>query len=204
MPTAAVLTGGSARRFDGRDKSALVVGGRSILERQLDVLSQLSDDILIVAHPATRDPIAGPIKRHGARVVHDRLPGYGPLAGLDAALATARHDVIILIACDMPFVTAALLDYLAAASTGADAAVPLTEQGYHPLCAAYARTCHNTVERRLAERRLAMRGLLEDLRVRSVTERELATFGDPSRLLSNVNTAAEYTKLVQQERECVA
>jgi hypothetical protein len=46
-----------------------------------------------------------------------------------------------------------------------------------------------------------MAGLLEDLRVRWVTERELAAFGEPSRLLLNVNTPDEYARLTQGGRE---
>ena len=45
MPTTAVLLGGMARRFDGRDKSALEVDCRSILDRQLAEIARVSDDI---------------------------------------------------------------------------------------------------------------------------------------------------------------
>jgi molybdenum cofactor guanylyltransferase len=204
VPTAAILAGGLARRFDGRDKSALVVAGRSIFEHQIAALTELSDDILYVAaHPAGQER-SRLDDTPGVRIVHDRVSNRGPLAGLDAAFSRARHDVVVIVACDMPFVSAPLLAHLVALTEGADAAVPLTARGYHPLCAAYARSCHASVERRLAEGRLAVAALLDDLRVRSVTQRELETFGDPGRLLANVNTSAEYTKLIEQEREWVA
>lgn len=94
----------------------------------------------------------------------------------------------------MPFVTASLLRYLAtlAVVSNSDAVVPSTEHGYHPLCAAYRRTCQPVVMRRLAEGKLAMKGLLEDrdVRVRVVSGGEIASFGDPTRLLANVNTPA--------------
>ena len=54
MPSAAILAGGHARRFGGRDKSALVVGP-TILERQLPVLAGLADDIMIVGHNVSPD-----------------------------------------------------------------------------------------------------------------------------------------------------
>ena len=191
MPSAAILAGGRARRFGGRDKSRLLVDGRSILERQIAELSAVADDILIVgAAPVPRAP-APP----GVRWVPDRLPDRGPLGGLDAALAAARHDAIVLVACDMPFVTARLFGHLLASLEGVDAAVPVTERGPHPLCAAYARECEGIVVQLLAENRLAMRELLERVRVREVGLADLARFGPPARLLANVNSPAEFDDL---------
>jgi molybdopterin-guanine dinucleotide biosynthesis protein A len=188
MASAAILAGGRASRFDGRDKGTLVVGGRSIFERQLEALSRTTDDILIVG-------ASSPSNRRGGvtpRSVADRVPGRGPLGGLDAALAEARDEAVVVVACDMPFVTAGLLGHLLSCVQGYDAVVPRTERGYHPLCAVYTRGCGAAVARRLAEGRLTMIGLLEEIRVRTVTSDEIDAFGNPHRLLANVNTPAEY------------
>ena len=189
MPSAAILAGGRASRFGGRDKGALAVGGRSIRERQIAELARISDDILIVG--------GVPGARHGgmAREVADRVEGAGPLGGLDAALAAAHHERLVLLACDMPFVTAELLAHLLTLAAEADAVVPRTERGYHPLCAAYTRACQPAVVRRLADRHLALVGLFEDVRVRVVPCEELKAFGDPNRLFANVNTLADYDAL---------
>src|SRR5688500_4569517 len=130
MPSAAILAGGHARRFDGRDKSALVVGGRSILDRQLTELAAVCDDLMLVIGEHT--PVDPP---GGVRLVRDKVPGCGPLGGLDAALEAARHDALVVVACDMPFVTSRLVGHLLALTSEADAVVPRTERGYHPLCA---------------------------------------------------------------------
>lgn len=187
MPTAAILAGGRAARFGGRDKSALVIDGRSILDRQIAELLRVTDDVLVVGGPPM-------VTRSNARVrlVQDRVSGCGPLGGLDAALAAARDAVVAIVACDMPFVTAAFLNHLLDLARGADAVVPRTERGYHPLCAAYTRACHPAVARRLADRRLKMTGLLEEVRVRELTAGEIDAFGDRHRLLANVNTPADY------------
>ena len=167
MHSVAILAGGDARRFGGRDKSALVVDGRTILERQISEFSTLTQDLRVI------------------RREDDVVPGCGPLGGLHAALNAARGDALFLVACDMPFVTAPL----------ADAVVPRTGRGYHPLCAVYGRACLPAVERRLAERRLKMLDLLHELRVREVTADDLGRFGNCDRLLANVNTPAEYASL---------
>lgn len=185
MATAAILAGGQATRFGGVDKGALVVGTHSILERQLHELAQISDDILLVGSRH----VSGNV---GFRVVADRRPDCGPLGGLETALAEARDDIVLLVAGDMPFVTASLLAYLQELAETAQAVVPRTERGYHPLCAAYARSCLVAVAKRLASRRLSMVGLLEDLNVRAVEPNEIERFGSPDRLLANVNTPAQF------------
>lgn len=190
MPTAAILAGGRATRFGGRDKSALVVGGRSILERQIAELARLTDDVLVVGGCEDQIRPRGP-----ARFVADRVPGCGPLGGLDAALAAARDDVVAIVACDMPFVTSAFMGHLLDLTRDADAVVPRTERGYHPLCAAYTRACQPAVARCLAERRLKMTELLQSVRVRELTAADVDAYGDHNRLLANVNTPGEYEEI---------
>jgi molybdopterin-guanine dinucleotide biosynthesis protein A len=195
MASVAILVGGRATRFGGRDKSALMVGGQSILERQIAELSRLTEDLLIVTgHDDIRTPLARE-RPLSVRVVTDRVRDSGPLGGLDAALAAARDDVLMLVAGDMPFVTAELAGYLLTLAPQADAVVPRTERGYHPLCAAYTRACVPAIAARLRERRLKMLDLLEDVRVRVVTPAELDALGDRQRLLANVNTPAEYEEI---------
>jgi molybdenum cofactor guanylyltransferase len=187
VASAAILAGGQARRFEGRDKSLLRVAGRPILDWQLDALHRLTNDILLVG--------ARPLEeREGIRRVADRVPDSGPLGGLDSALEAARDDRLLLVACDMPFVTADFLASLLALSDSADAVVPRTERGYHPLCAVYGRSCHPAVVRRLAERRLKMLDLFEDLNVHVVGPEHVAMYGG-DRLLANVNTPDELDNL---------
>jgi molybdopterin-guanine dinucleotide biosynthesis protein A len=193
-PSAAILAGGQATRFGGRDKSALPVDGRPILDRQMAALSPLTDDVMIVAG---REPRVAPSRSGGApaRVIHDIVPGCGPLGGLHAALTAARHDPLLLIACDMPYVSSPFLAYLLSLAGSVDIVVPHSGRGYHPLCAVYARACLAPVAARLGEGRLRMRELLDDMRTRVVTVEDMEPFGDPTRLLANVNTPAEWADL---------
>ena len=177
MYSAAILAGGKATRYGGRDKSALVVDGRTILESQIAMLSPLTDDLMII------------------RAADDVVPGCGPLGGLHAALTKMRGAAAFVIACDMPFVTAPVVAYLVSLADCADIVVPKTARGYHPLCAVYTRGCLEPVAARLAGRRLAMRDLVAAMRTRVVTAEEIDRFGDRYRLLANVNTPAEHAGL---------
>jgi molybdopterin-guanine dinucleotide biosynthesis protein A len=174
----------------GTDKSALDIDGRSILDRQLAVLRQLTADLLIV----TREGETSHFARPGVRVVTDVTPEAGPLAGLHAALVHATAPVTIVIACDMPFLSVEFLRHLSTRIADQDVAVPRTQDGYHPLCAAYAHSATPVVERRLARRELAVSALFADPEVRVVElgPEELAMFDPDGLLLSNVNTPHDY------------
>lgn len=189
MACGAILGGGQARRFGGRNKSALLVQGRTIRERQLDVLRAVTPRILLVG--ATADACLPA----DVEPVPDRTPGCGPLGGLDAALAAADGAPVLLVACDMPFLSAALLRAMLADLHGVDAVVPRTERGYHPLCAVYGPACQAAVRRRLEHGALRVRDLFDDVRVRVVEGPDLARFGEPSHLLANVNTQADLDAL---------
>lgn len=190
--SAAILAGGKASRFGGQDKGALVVEGRTILERQLSELSRVASEILIVGAGTPRDDV---------RVISDIVPGCGPLGGLHAALTEAVCDVVVVVACDMPYVSAPLVAHLASLAGEADAVVPLTERGYHPLCAAYTRACLTPIAERLANGRLRMMDALTALNVRVVGAEEIERFGGRHRLLANVNTPAEHGDLTFKSHE---
>jgi molybdopterin-guanine dinucleotide biosynthesis protein A len=187
MQTAAILAGGRARRLGGHDKSRLVVGGRTILERQIDVLQGIVHRVVIV----TTDPdrFAGA----GVPVVADALPGCGSLGGIYTAVASAAAPVLVL-ACDMPFLTAPFLARVLAAGLEADVAIPRTEDGYHPLCASYGPACAGPLLRRLERRALKVLDLLQDIRVREIGPDEIAAFDPDGLLLLNVNTADDLAR----------
>ena len=196
------MNGGQASRFGGRDKGALVVGGRTVRDRLVAVLTQAVDDVMVVGgQPAGGRTNDGPWPA-GIRYVEDLVAGHGPLAGLQAALAAAASEAVFVVACDMPGLTVPLVRFLLATAAEADAAdvvVPRTENGYHPLCAVYRRTCLPVVSRHLAAGRLALRDLLTEVRVHEVTETELAPIGHPATLLANLNTPDDYRALLNHE-----
>jgi molybdopterin-guanine dinucleotide biosynthesis protein A len=188
--SAAILAGGRARRLGGADKASLPIGDARIIDRQLAALSTVADDIRIVAND--RDRYAG----LGLRVIPDAVPDRGPLGGLYTALLDASHEWVLVLACDLPFVTAALLQRLVTESgTGQeiDAVVPRSARGLEPLCAVYRRRCVGLVLGRLERDELAVAGLLADLKVRELGPEALAPYDDGS-LFENVNTPHDHER----------
>ena len=189
MPwTAAIVAGGAASRLNGRDKSQLRVGGRSILERQLAALDSLADRIVIVANDAAR------FRAAGVPVVEDLVPGTAALGGIYTALATATTDRVLVIACDMPFLTGRFLRHVVACADEVDLAIPRSADGYQPLCACYARSCLEPVRRRVETGALRVQDLVSEVRTREIAPDELAPFDPNGVLLFNVNTPDDYER----------
>jgi molybdopterin-guanine dinucleotide biosynthesis protein A len=194
MQTAAILAGGRARRLGGLDKSRLVLGGRTILQRQIQLLQGLVNRVVVVANEPERFANAG------VPVLVDTHPGCGSLGGIYTAVAAADGPVLVL-ACDMPFVTAPFLARVLEAGREADIAIPRAGDGYHPLCACYAPACAEPIRRRLEAGTLKVMDLLADVRVRELGPGEVAAFDPDGLLLLNINSPDD---LVRAERAFTA
>lgn len=181
MSTAAILAGGRARRLGGRDKSQLVIDGRTILDRQLHVLRRCTDRVVIVANDLARFAHAG------VPVFGDLVPDAGALGGIYTALAIAKEPVLV-VACDMPYLTAPFLTRVMEAAQDADVAVPHAVDGYHPLCACYTQACAEPIRKRLDAGVLTVLDLFGDVHVRTIDPVEIAAFDPDGLLLLNINT----------------
>jgi molybdopterin-guanine dinucleotide biosynthesis protein A len=110
--SALILAGGKATRFGGVAKHELVVEGRTIFERQVAVLAPRVAEILVSLGSSTRS--APDIAGASIRTVRDAYEGIGPLAGIAAGLAACRTPWLLVVAGDMPYISAALIDQLIA------------------------------------------------------------------------------------------
>ena len=184
---AAIVAGGRARRFDGAVKPLLVVEGRRIIDRQLEVLSPLFGRVVIVANDPT--PFAG----LGLPVIPDRVgPGRGPLAGIDAALGwlPAETDAVVCVAGDMPFLALAILRALRDAPA-APAVVPRPGGSLEPLCARYDRALAPAIAAALAAGELAVHALLSRPGVAFLEDDELRALEPNLRSFTNINAATD-------------
>jgi molybdenum cofactor guanylyltransferase len=181
---AAVLAGGGSTRF-GRPKATAPLGGRALIEFPLAALAETGLETVVVAKPGTPLPPLGvPVWLEPAEPAH-------PLAGITTALARSGGRPVLACACDLPFVSAALLKRLA---EGPHPLVVPKEGGrLHPLLARYAPSLLEPLTEALAARR-SMHDTIEELDPVIVSERDLAQFGDPARLLFNVNTPEDLAR----------
>jgi len=125
----------------------------------------------------------------GVAVYADVRPERGSLVGIHTALTSAGDDVLV-VAWDMPFVSADLLELLRARRPVARfAVIPEGPAGPDPFCAIYTRESLSVIEAALDAGDLRVSHFIDRLpSVERVSFREVEAVGDPSRLLFNVNT----------------
>lgn len=102
----AILAGGQNRRFGGRIKSLIEIDGQTIIQRQLNVLKPLSDEICIVTNSPEH------FNTLKIKTVTDIFPGKGPLAGIHAALKAISNEWLFVVAGDLPDIAANEIHYL--------------------------------------------------------------------------------------------
>jgi molybdopterin-guanine dinucleotide biosynthesis protein B/molybdopterin-guanine dinucleotide biosynthesis protein len=178
--TGVLLAGGSARRA-GVDKRYLVLGGETLLARNLRFLRDLFPEV-VVSLGAGQDldlGDAGP-----AMLLPDEYPGASPLAGIATALRRLGRPVFVL-AADLAFPVPGAAARVLAAFPGHDAALPRIGRLREPLFAAYGPACLPPMEALLLSGRHRIAEAFPALRVAHVA------FPD-DRPFHNINTMDAY------------
>jgi molybdopterin-guanine dinucleotide biosynthesis protein A len=170
----------------GTDKALVRIGGRPIVERVIDQVQPLTDDLVLIA--GTPDSYA----HLGLPILADLIPGKGPLGGLYTAIALAQHEYVLVLGCDIPFLNLSLLRFLIGLRAGYDAVVPLDRKGYpQGLHAVYGKGCLGPIRRRLDASLLKVSGFFADVSVRYVRSDDIDRF-DPEQLcFFNANTPGD-------------
>ena len=192
--TAFVLAGGQSTRM-GREKAMLELGGRTLLERALQLALTVAAEAMVVGS-------RGEFERYG-RVLEDVYPGQGPLGGIHAALWASPTDLNLILAVDTPFLEARFLEFLVAQAreSGAVVTLPRTADGFHPLAAVYRRAFRETAEQALAEGRNKIDALFAQVETRVLEEEELRRFAFAPAIFENLNTPEELERARRRLRE---
>ena len=189
-----ILAGGAGRRI-GSEKAFLEFFGKKMIERTVDLVAEVVDDVVVVARDEEQlARLQNLVPK--VRLVCDSVQGFGPVAGLAAGMAEARGEYALAVGCDLPFLNPKVLELLFSYACGSDAAIPAQEGGFiEPLHAVYraelmARACQNALK--AGQRRI--RDPLKGLQVKNVSVALLRPV-DPE-LLSffNLNTEEDLSE----------
>ena len=178
------MAGGRSRRM-GRNKARLRLGGASLLERAVAGLTEVAGEVLVADRGLG---LSAEDELPECRSIRDG-PGAGPAAGILGAAAERPGCDLLVLACDLPEISAALLRHLAE-PIEQDVHLPRWSRGIEPLCALYrpAALAHMLAE--VQAGRLALHAMLRQrrFRIRYLEGRRLDAFGPPERLFLNLNT----------------
>lgn len=179
----------------GQDKGVMPFLGEPLVQRIIHRLAPLADEMLITTnHPE-------PYQFTDLPLIPDLLPGVGALAGLYTALASASHPYTAVVACDLPFASPAVFEFLYARlrSEGLDGVVPVSHEGlYEPFHAVYrTQTCLPAVKAALDEGQKKLISWFPRVKIELVKP-EIWHPLDPEGLaFVNVNTPEEFLEAEQ-------
>jgi molybdenum cofactor guanylyltransferase len=178
-----VLTGGRSSRM-GQDKAGLPWGGATLVEHVAACVRAAASQVT-----ASEVTLVGAPERYahlGLPAVADRYQDCGPLGGICTALESTRADWNLIVACDMPGVTADFLSGLfeAAEAANVDCLLPESD-GLHPLCAVYHRRVGPVAKRQILSKSFKMHDFVASL--------QALTLPSPAAFVENINTPQDWT-----------
>jgi molybdopterin-guanine dinucleotide biosynthesis protein A len=175
----------------GEDKALKTFLGRPLIQRVVDRLSLTADEIIVTTNRPEDYAFLG------LRLIADLKPGRGALGGLYTAIASAAHPTVAVVACDMPFASATLLEAAGRLMVReeADVVIPKSEQGYEPLHAVYRRaTCLPAIESAIEADQWKVIAWFPQVKVRTLTSEEIQQHDPTGLAFWNVNTPDEFAE----------
>lgn len=180
-----ILAGGESRRY-GSQKALASVDGVRLVDRVARAMGRAVGRVVLIANDIEA------CAHLGLPVRPDARPGTGVLGGICTAVRWAREegfDVALVTACDMPFLSPALLSELVQTGGRDIIAVPESHsrRGFEPLCAVYGVGCLPDIEASLDRGDRAVVSFFPAVEVRRLELEAVRRHGDPSTLFMNVN-----------------
>jgi len=190
MLTVCIQAGGQSSRM-GEDKALKPFLGRSLIQRVVERLTPIADEVIVT----TNRPEAYSFLN--LRLIADLKPGRGALGGLYTAIASATHPIVAVVACDMPFASAKLIEEMSRLliQNEADVVIAKTEYGYEPLHAVYRReTCLPAIEASIDADQWKVIAWFPQVKVYELSAEEVKAFDPQALAFWNVNTPEEFAK----------
>ena len=183
-----IAAGGRSSRM-GTDKAWLEIGGRPMIERVIEAVRPVASTVSVIANDSS-------YARLGLRVFEDTNKGIGPLEAIRTALANSSEDRALVVACDLPFVTAELFEFLIAKSGLHQAIVPVGEDGkIETLCGVYARDALECVTDLIERGERMVRVLFAEVSTCLVPFNDLKHLSGSEHFFENVNSRSDYLKV---------
>jgi molybdopterin-guanine dinucleotide biosynthesis protein A len=188
----------------GEDKALKTFLGRPLIQRVIERLSSIADEMIVTTNrPEDYSFLKLPL-------FSDLKPGRGALGGLYTAIASASHPFVAVVACDMPFASASLLEAASHLMVGEGADVVIarvafpakqggkSEEGYEPLHAVYRReTCLPAIEEAIEAGQWKVVAWFPEVKLRVLTTDEIKQYDPTSLAFWNVNTPDDFLKAEQ-------
>lgn len=175
----------------GEDKALKPFLKRPLIQRVIDRLSPIADELIVTTNRPSEYGFLN------LRLVSDLKPDRGALGGLYTAIASATHPLVAVVACDMPFASARLIEGMSRllVENEADVVIAKSDEGYEPIHAVYRReACLPAIESAIESDQWKVIAWFPQVKVYTLSSEDIRRY-DPSGLAFwNVNTPEEFMK----------
>lgn len=170
--TGLILAGGQGKRMGGTDKGLVIYAGKPLVDWAIECMAPQVDELLISANRNLEQYAA-----RGYRVVQDSMPDFqGPLAGILTGLQTAKHDWMLTVPCDLPYLPQELASCLRAEASGRSAVFARDAGRDHPAVLLLNKSCLSGLINYLEKGERSIKGFLRRVNASSVTFSDPAAF----------------------------
>ena len=188
--TGIILSGGKSTRM-GENKAFIELEGVPIVRRIYTLFKELFQEVIIVTNQQEL------FKYFDSKIYSDLIPNQGALGGLYTGLFFSTFQYSFCVACDMPFIKKALVQYIINHIEGEDVIVPRTEDGLQPLHAIYSKNCLDPIKIIMEQGKYKIIDFYNRVNVKIVEEKDF-TLLDPLReSFINVNTPEELHSIIK-------
>lgn len=184
--TAFVLAGGESSRM-GRDKALMSLNGVPLVVGAVRLAGSVAPGATVIGAP---ERLAG----LGLKIVPDDHAGAGPLGGIATALRSTAAAWNLILACDLPYLTKAWLEFLVqrALASDVDVVLPMNDRGAEPLCAMYQKRCEPQIRAAIERGTRKVTDGLAGLGIETIEPAEWKAFDSDGLLFKNINSPADY------------
>ena len=202
MLSLVIQAGGQSSRM-GEDKALKLFLGHPLIQRVVNRLQPIADELIVTTNrPKNYAFLSVPLHS-------DLMPDRGALGGLYTAIASASHPIVAVVACDMPFASAKLIETAVSIMVQEQADVVIaritsTEEsgkrsgGYEPLHAVYRReTCLPAIEAAINANQWKVVAWFPQVKIRELTSDEIKASDPEGLAFWNVNTPEEFAEAEQ-------
>ena len=190
MLSVVIQAGGQSSRM-GEDKALKPFLGKPLIQRLIDRLSPVAGEIIVTTNRPEDYAFIN------LRLVPDLKPGRGSLGGLYTAIASAAFPFAAVVACDMPFASAKLIEsaHRLMVEEEADVVIARTDEGYEPFHAVYRRAaCLPAIEASIEADQWKVIAWFPKVKVRTLTPEEVKSFDLSGLCFWNLNTPEEFAE----------
>lgn len=183
--TGIILAGGKSSRM-GFDKGLMKINGRHCIEHIAEALLEVTKNVIVISNNDA-------YKFLGLPIYKDLVKEKGPIGGIYSGLTHSDSEKNLVVACDMPFVTGELLQFILDNVDYFEIAAPVFEKEIQPLCAYYLKHTSKNLKNLIDNRIWKMKEVLQFFHYKKIPMNNYAE------MLANVNTSEEL-KQIQKEK----